>query len=131
MSRGKSKWAAFRPPIVLFVPCGRSSVSSRWGGNLFAGGHPLVPRHAAQPQHVVVHPQIAVVAAHDCLGPDRLHFLRHHADMGLVAPVVAETIVAEAIVEMAQESDVVFQLHVGPPPAAAATSATATTSAAA
>src|SRR6266436_6503775 len=113
MSRGKSKWAAFRPPIVLFVPCGRSSVSSRWGGNFFPGGHPLVPRHAAQPQHVVVHPQIAVVAANDCLGPDRLHFLRHHADIDLVAPIVAEAIVAEAISEMAQEPDVVFQLDVG------------------
>src|SRR4029077_1354992 len=55
---------------------------------------------------------------------DRLHFLRHHADIGLLAPIITEAIEAEAVVELAEERDAVLELDVRAP-AAAATAETA------
>src|SRR5215510_13135333 len=77
------------------------------------------------PELFVEDSQIAVAAAHNGAGHDRLHLLRHHADIGPVAAVVAEAIIAEAVVEMAEQHDV------SSPPAAAAAAAAATASAAA
>ena len=57
-------------------------------------------------------------------GHHGLHLLRHHADIGLVAAVVAEAIEAEAVVEMAEHDDVVLQPDVGL--VASATTATST-----
>ena len=57
-----------------------------------------------QPELVVEDPQVSIAAAHDRLRHDRLHFLRHHADIGLVAAVVAEAIEAKAIVETAESA---------------------------
>src|SRR6185295_8266062 len=53
---------------------------------------------------------------------DRLYFLRHHPDIGLVAAEIAEAVIAEAIVQMPEQHDVMLQRDVG---------ASATTSAAA
>src|SRR5207237_10697850 len=64
---------------------------------------------------IVEDPQIAVAAAHHRRGHDRLDFLRHHADIGLVAVIVAEAVEAEAVVEMAKERNVVLEHHVGSP----------------
>jgi hypothetical protein len=44
---------------------------------------------------------MAIFAAHDRLRHDGFDFLRHHADIGLLAPDIAEAIEAEAIIEMA------------------------------
>jgi hypothetical protein len=46
-----------------------------------------------------------------------LDFLRHHADVGAVTAVVAETIETEAVGETAKQHDVVFQSDVGTPSA--------------
>src|SRR5258708_27493071 len=92
-----------------------ASVSSRRGGcrNPFAGGHPPVPGLHLQPEPVVIHTQIAVAAAHDSIGHDRFDLLRHHADIRLVPPAVAEAIEAEAAVETAEQDDVVLRPDVG------------------
>src|ERR1700680_3607819 len=75
--------------------------------NSFAGGLPLFPGLHVQAEPIVIHPEIAVAAAHDSLRQDRFDFLRHHTDIGLVTSIVAEAIEAEAVVEMAQQNDVV------------------------
>jgi hypothetical protein len=44
-----------------------------------------------------------------------LDFLRHHADMDLVAAVVAEAVEAEAVIEVAEKGNVVLEHDVGSP----------------
>src|SRR5262245_41920924 len=82
------------------------------------------------PELFVEDSQIAVAAAHNGAGHDRLHLLRHHADIGPVAAVVAEAIIAEAVVEMAEQNDVMLEHDVRSPPAAAAAAHAATAAAA-
>src|SRR6476646_2757013 len=77
---------------------------------------------------LVIDPQVTVLAARNRFRCNGLHFLRHHADIGALAAVVAEAIVAEAVVEMAKQDDVVLERDVRTSAATAA--ATATTSAA-
>jgi len=77
-------------------------------------GHPLVPRLHVQTQPIIIHPQIAIAVAPNSIGHDGLDFLRHHADIGLIAPFVAEAIKAKAVVEPAQHDDVLFEPDVGP-----------------
>jgi len=91
--------------------------------------HPLVPRLHAYSQPIVVDPQIAVAAAHDSFGHDRLDFLRHHANIRFIAAIVAEPIIAKAVIEMAHQDDVMFQPDVGPPAVAAAATTTTAPSA--
>ena len=52
-----------------------------------------------------------------------LDLLRYHADIGLVTTDIAEAVIAEAIVEMAEQDHIVFQGEVRTPPASAATTA--------
>src|SRR5262249_57299492 len=78
---------------------------------------------------VVEHDQVAVPTADDCLRHHRLHFLRDHANVGLVAAIVAEPIEAQAIVEITEQRDVMFEHGIGPS-AATASAATTTPSAA-
>ena len=66
---------------------------------------------------------------HHSLRHDGLDFLRYHADIGAIAAVVAEAIVADAIGEMAKKNDIVLESDIGPAPAAAATTAEAATAA--
>ena len=73
-----------------------------------------------QPEPFVIHLQIATPAAHDSFGFDGLNFLRHYADVDFVAPIVAETVKAEAVVETAQQGDIVLKPDVGPVAAEAA-----------
>ena len=80
-----------------------------------------------QPEPVVEHPQIAVAAARHGVRPDRLYFLRDHADIGGVAAVVAVSIEANSVGEPAEQRDVVLDADVRAASAAAA--ATATTAA--
>src|SRR5262249_39095634 len=58
---------------------------------------------------------------------DRLHLLRHHADIGFVAADIAEAIEAEPVVEPAEQNDVVLERDIGPPAAATTATAAATT----
>src|SRR6202040_567335 len=51
------------------------------------------------------------------------HLLRHHPDIGGVAAVVDEAIIAETVVESSEQHDIVFEAHVGATPAAAAAAA--------
>ena len=72
---------------------------------------------------VIENAQGSVVVTYDGLRHDRLHFLRHHADIHAVAAVIAEAIVAEAVSEMAEKNDIVLERNIGPP---SATTTTAT-----
>ena len=82
-------------------------------------------------QPVIEDPQVAVGPARDCIRCDRLHVLRHHADIGFVAAVIAEAIVPKATGEIAEQNDIVLERDVRSPSAAAATTtATAATTAA-
>src|SRR5205814_2916716 len=64
---------------------------------------------------VVEDAQIAVAAAQYRRGHDCLDLLRDHADIGLVAAVVAEAVEAKAVVEVAEKREVVLKHHVGSP----------------
>src|SRR4030088_2957604 len=72
-------------------------------------------------------PEIAVTAARHGIRPHRLHLLCNHADISLVATEIAEAVVAETVVEMAQQDDVVLHCEIGTP-ATATSASTATTS---
>jgi len=52
-----------------------------------------------------------------------LHLLRHDADIGSIAAVIAEAIVPKIVVETAEEDNVVLEQDIGAP-AAASSSAT-------
>src|SRR5262249_56374735 len=80
-------------------------------------------------ERVVEDPEVAVATAQHGLGHDGLHLLRHDADVGARAVVIAEAIEAEAVVEPAEQADVVLQRDVGAPAAAAAAESTAATAA--
>ena len=73
---------------------------------------------------VVKDAQCTIAITHHRLRHDSLHFLRHHADIGTVAAVVAEAIIAEAIGKMTEQDDIVLERDVGP-----SASSTTTTSA--
>src|SRR4029078_11214175 len=66
------------------------------GRDMSARRGPLVVPLKLQTELVVGNAQIAVAAAQYRRGHDCLPLLRHHADIGLVAAVVAEAIGAEA-----------------------------------
>jgi hypothetical protein len=71
--------------------------------------------------------KVAVPTAHDRFWHDRLHFLRHDADIGLVAAVIAEAIEPKAIVEVAEQGDVVLQRNIGTPAATTTAASSSTT----
>src|SRR4030088_1184625 len=85
------------------------------GRDMSARRGPLVVGLEFQAELVVEDPQIAVAAAQYRRGHDCLDFLRHHADIGLVAAVVGEAVEAEAVIEVAEKRDVVLKHHVGSP----------------
>src|SRR5260370_31978396 len=99
--------------VVAFVQalllnwCAGRDTSARRG--------PLVVGLELQAELVVEDPQIAVAAAQYRGGHDCLDFLRHHADISLVAAVVAEAVEAEAVIEGAEKRDVVLKHHVRSP----------------
>src|SRR5262249_18090674 len=98
----------------------------RHGWNPCAGSNPPVVALELHAELVVEDAQVTVAAAHDSIRPDGLHFLSHHADIGLVSAVVDEAVVAETIVEMAEKHDVVLERAIRAPSAATATAATTT-----
>src|SRR5215470_5530042 len=90
------------------------------GRNPRTGRDPLLVRHELHADFVVEDAQISVTAAHNCIRPDSLHLLRHYADIGLVAAVIAEAIESKAVVEMTEQRDVVLECDVRSPTTAAA-----------
>src|SRR5690242_19144670 len=78
---------------------------------------------------VVKDAQCTIAITHHRLRHDSLHFLRHHADIGTVAAVVAEAIIAETIGKMTEQDDIVLERDVGPSASATATTSTSTTTA--
>jgi hypothetical protein len=82
---------------------------------------------------VIVDAEVAIPVADYRLRHHRLHFLRYHADVALIAAIIAEAIVTKAIGKMAEEGDIVLESDIGPPAATAAesTAAAATKSTAA
>src|SRR6478609_4306901 len=97
------------------------------GWNPRAGRNPLLVRHELHAEFVVEDSQIPVVSAYNSIRPDGLHFLRHYANIGFVAAVIAEAIKAEAVVEMTEQRDVVLECDVRSPSAAATTASAAAT----
>src|SRR5258706_16249600 len=99
--------------VVAFVQalllnwCAGRDTSARRG--------PLVVGLELQAELVVEDPQIAVAAAQYRGGHDFLDFLRHHADISLVAAVVGEAGEAEGVVEVAEKRDVLLKHYVGSP----------------
>src|SRR5712664_198122 len=85
------------------------------GRDMSARRGPLVVALELQAEVVVEDMQIAVAAAQYCRGHDCQDFLRHHADISLVATVVAEAVEAEAVIEVAEKGDVVLEHDVGSP----------------
>src|SRR5882757_9763209 len=85
------------------------------GRDMSARRGPLVVGLELQAELVIEDPQIAVAVAQYRRGHDCLDFLRHHADIGLVAAVVGEAGEAEAVIEVAEKRDVVLKHHVGSP----------------
>ena len=77
------------------------------------------------PELLVVHPQIAVSAARHDVRRDLHDLLRHDADVGLAAAVIAKAIEAKTIVQIAEKNDVMLEPDVGAPTPAAAPAATA------
>jgi len=78
-----------------------------------------------QPKPFVRHPKITVATDSDRIRSYGPYFLRNHSDIGLVAAVIGEAVITEAVVEPTQQHDIVLQLDVR----AAPTAATATTTA--
>ena len=88
---------------------------------------PAVIALKGQAELVVQNAKVAVAAANDGVRCDRLHLLCHHADVRLSLVIVGEAIVAETVVEAAEQMDVVLQPDIGTPaPAAEEAPATAT-----
>src|SRR5262245_36628681 len=96
---------------------------------LRTGCNPFVVGLEPQSELFIENPQVAIATAHDRFRHDRLHLLRHDTDIDFVIAVINEAIEANAVVETADEHDVVFEPHVRAAPATT-TTATTTTSAA-
>src|SRR5580693_10697184 len=95
-----------------------------------AAGQPLVVGLERQSKPVVGNAHIAVRAARYRFRRHGSHLLGHHPDIGGVAAVVDEAIIAETVVEPPEEHDIVLEAHVGATPAAAAPAAAAPAAAA-
>jgi hypothetical protein len=80
---------------------------------------------------VIKDPKISVPTTDDRIRYYRLYFLRQNAYIRLVITEITEAVKAQAVAEMAEESDVVLEQRIGPSPAASRTSAAASAHAAA
>lgn len=74
---------------------------------------PLLVGLELQSKLWVVDQQISVAPALHRHGEHCLHFLRHDADVDLVAAVVAETIETKSVIKAPQQRDVVLQSDIG------------------
>src|ERR1043165_9151862 len=94
-----------------------------------SGCDPVVVTAERQAKPVIVHSQIAVAAARDCIGPDHADLLRHHANPSLLASVIGKAIIAHAILQIAEQHDVMLERNIGAAPAAATAESAAATAA--
>src|SRR5262249_53507260 len=94
------------------------------GWDLWPRCAPLLVGLKLQPELFVEDLKVAVPTAHDRLWHDHLHFLRHDADIDLVAAFVAEAIEPKAVVESAEQGNVMLKRNIGPPATADSSSAT-------
>ena len=78
-----------------------------------AGRDPLVIRLELDADPVIPDPEVAIGTAVHSLGPDRLHFLRNHADIDPVTVEIAEAVEAEAILEVTEKGDIALKSDVG------------------
>ena len=81
---------------------------------------PLAQGLQPQAEALIVDTQIPVRAARNRIGLHSRNFLRHHPDVGRIAPEVAETIEIDPVV-FSDLGDVPLQANVGSPAAAAPT----------
>src|SRR5438876_5054187 len=94
---GSLECSTLSPPAARRIPpplrsYWASALDRSAGRNMCPRRDPPLIRLELHAELVVEDPQITVAAAHHRRGHDRLHFLRHHADMGLVAAVVGEAV---------------------------------------
>ena len=92
--------------------------------------NPLLIRLEFDPEPAVKNAQGAVPIMNNGLRHDSLNLLRHYADIGTVASVIAEAIVAEAIRKMTEQNDIVLERDVGSSTTTTATTTTTTATAA-
>ena len=83
----------------------------------------------SDPDLVIVNTKVAIAVTNYRLRHHLLHFLRDDTDIGAIAAVLAETIVAKSVREMAKQDDIVFDHDVGSTSAATPAAATTTTEA--
>src|ERR1700761_4476967 len=72
-----------------------------------------------QSELFVKNPQIAVAIASDGIRPQGADFLRDDSDVSFLAAVIGKAVVAEAVVEPAEQHDIMLQPDIRTPPAAA------------
>src|SRR4051812_34333845 len=122
------RWDVFvRVAIMIMLSSSQLLMGPSGGGNARARSDPLIVGLELDAELIVPNAQIAVVGADHCIRSDELRLLRHDADIGLVAAVVAEGIDPKAFVEMTEQHDVVLQRDVGGAPPAPASAAPAST----
>src|SRR5688572_3404091 len=85
----------------------------RHDGNARPGGKPLVVGLEFQPQIVVTDSQVAIATTYHGIGHDRLHLLCHHTDVRRVAAVIGEAVEAQAVVQRAEQCNILLQADVG------------------
>src|SRR4029079_18618597 len=113
--------AALRPPLDLCrtpLELRRPAHSPRRlvhgrGRDTLARSNPLFVGLHLEAELVVIDAEIAVAVAHDRFRPHCFDFLRHHADIGLIAAEIAEAIEAEAVVELTEQADRMLGADVG------------------
>src|SRR4029453_9493202 len=109
-----------------------ASLSARpsQSGHFSSGRGPSVVASEWQAESVVVNAEIAIVATLDRVGPHHADFLRHHADIGFGAAVIGEAVVAQPVLQMPQQNDVMLERDVRAASAATSTTAAESTAAA-
>src|SRR5262245_35940168 len=77
-----------------------------------SGRGPSVVASEWQAESVVVNAEISIPATLDRIGPHHADLLRHHADIGFGAAVIGEAVVAQPVLQMPQQHDVVLERDV-------------------
>jgi hypothetical protein len=95
--------------------------------NLRAASEPIPVGKESDSAPTIVDPEIAVIVPRHHPGHHRLHFLRDDADIALVATEETEAVIAEAVVQMPEQGNIMFERNIRPPTAASATTSTAAT----
>src|SRR5262249_39204978 len=111
-------------PVATAVRSSSLMMDVKGGRNMGTRCDPPVVGLELHAELVVEDRQVAVSTAYDCLRHNRLHLLRHYADIRFDIAVIGEAIEADAVVEAPEKHNIVLEPHIGAP-SAAATSPTA------